>query len=109
METCFAPLVAWVLSWWKGNQLTVAVDATTLGQRFVVVVISGRYCGCTIPVAWTMLLATEKRTGRGKWGRMLRQGRAAVPRRSCVIVLADRGLYARWLLQRIVSLGWHPS
>ena len=25
-----------------------------------------------------------------------------------VIVLADRGLYARWLYRRIVRLGWHP-
>ena len=25
-----------------------------------------------------------------------------------VIVLADRGLYARWLYRKIVSLDWHP-
>jgi hypothetical protein len=25
-----------------------------------------------------------------------------------VIVLADQGLYARWLFRRIVRLGWHP-
>jgi hypothetical protein len=25
-----------------------------------------------------------------------------------VLVLADRGLYARWLYRHIVSLGWHP-
>jgi hypothetical protein len=25
-----------------------------------------------------------------------------------VLVLADRGLYARWLFRRIVRLGWHP-
>ena len=39
---------------------------------------------------------------------MLRQVRAVVPRRFFVIVLAARGLYARWLLQRIVRWGWHP-
>jgi hypothetical protein len=37
---------------------------------------------------------------------MLRQVRAVVPRRFFVIVLADRGWYARWLLQRSVRLGW---
>jgi hypothetical protein len=31
-----------------------------------------------------------------------------VPRGWTVIVLADRGLYARWLFRRIVRLGWHP-
>ena len=25
-----------------------------------------------------------------------------------MLVLTDRGLYARWLLRRIVRLGWHP-
>jgi hypothetical protein len=39
---------------------------------------------------------------------MLRQVRRAVPRTWTVIVLADRGLYARWLFRRITRLGWHP-
>jgi hypothetical protein len=29
VEQCFAPLLAWVLSWWKGTQLALAVEATT--------------------------------------------------------------------------------
>jgi hypothetical protein len=108
VESCFAPLLAWVLSWWEGQQLALAVDATTLGQRFVVLVVSVLYRGCAIPVAWTVLPATEKHAWRREWLRMLRQVRAVVPRRFFVIVLADRGLYARWLFQRIVRLGWHP-
>jgi hypothetical protein len=108
VESCFAPLLAWVLSWWEGNQLALALDATTLGQRFVVLVVSVVYRGCAIPVAWTVLPAGEKHAWRGEWLRMLRQVRAVVPRRFFVIVLADRGLYARWLFQRIVRLGWHP-
>lgn len=108
VESCFAPLLAWVLRWWEGHQLALAVDATTLGQRFVVLVISVLYRGCAIPVAWTVLPATEKHGWRGEWLRMLRQVRAVVPRRFFVIVLADRGLYARWLFRRIVRLGWHP-
>jgi hypothetical protein len=108
VETCFAPWLGWVLSWWEGNQLAIAVDATTLGQRFVVLVVSVGYRGCAIPVAWTVLPATEKQAWRGEWQRRLRQVRAVVPRRYFGIVLADRGLYARWLFQRIVRLGWHP-
>jgi len=97
-----------VLSWWEGQQLALAVDATTLGQRFVVLVVSVLYRGCAIPVAWTVIPATEQHAWRGEWLRMLRQVRTAIPRRFFVIVLADRGLYARWLCQRIVRLGWHP-
>jgi hypothetical protein len=29
VEACFAPFLAWVLSWWDGQQLALAVDATT--------------------------------------------------------------------------------
>jgi hypothetical protein len=39
---------------------------------------------------------------------MLRQGHRAVPRSWTGLVLAARGLYARWLLRRITRLGWHP-
>ena len=31
VETCFAPLLGWVVSGWQGTQLALALDATTLG------------------------------------------------------------------------------
>src|SRR5712692_7804883 len=108
VESCFAPLLGWVLSWWEGHQLALALDATTLGQRFVGLALSVLYRGWAIPVAWTVLPAGEKRGWRREWLRMLRQVRSAVPRRFFVIVVSDRGLYARWLFRRIVRLGWHP-
>jgi len=108
VETCFAPLLAWGLRWWEEEQLALALAATTLGQRFVVLVISVLSRGCAIPVAWTVLPATEKHAWRGEWLRLLRQGRAVVPRRFFVLVLAARGLSARWVYRRIVRLGWHP-
>jgi hypothetical protein len=33
---------------------------------------------------------------------------ASVPPTWTVLVLADRGLYARWLFEQVVTLGWHP-
>ncbi len=108
VESCFAPLLEWVLSWWQGQQLALAVDATALGARFVVLAVSVVYRGCAIPVAWTVLPANQKHAWRGEWLRMLRQLRPAIPATMTVIVLADRGLYARWLFRRIVRLGWHP-
>ena len=108
VEPCFVPLLAWVLCWWQGTQLALALDATTLGTRFTVLVISVVSRGCAIPVAWTVLEATAKHAWRREWLRMLRQIHRAVPPTWTVIVLADRGLYARWLLRRITRLGWHP-
>jgi len=108
VEACFVPLLGWVLSRWQSLHLALALDATSLGQRFVVLTVSVLYRGCAIPVAWAILPATEKHAWRGEWLRLLRLLRPAIPRPMNVIVLADRGLYARWLFRRIVRLGWHP-
>src|SRR6266403_3740648 len=108
LEPCFEPLLRWVLSGWQGTQVALALDATTLGTRFTVLAISVVYRGCAIPVAWTILLANMPHAWRREWLRMLRQLRPAIPRAWTVIVLADRGLYARWLFRRIVRLSWHP-
>jgi hypothetical protein len=108
VETCFAPLLSWVVSDWQGTQLALAIDATTLGQRFVVLAVSVVYRGCAMPVAWVILPAGTKHAWRREWLRLLRVLRPAIPPGWTVIVLADRGLYAPWLFRRIVKLGWHP-
>src|SRR5712691_2131762 len=108
VETCFAPLLSWIVSGWQGTQLALALDATTLGEQFVVLAVSVVYRGCAIPVAWVILPAGQKHAWRGEWLRLLRRLWRVVPRHWTVIVLADRGLYAPWLFRRIVKLGWHP-
>lgn len=108
ITTCFTPLLTWILSGWHSLQLALAMDATTLGDRFVVLVISVVYRGCAIPVAWTVLPATIPHAWREEWVRLLSLLKPAIPKTMTVIVLADRGLYARWLFEHIVSLGWHP-
>ncbi len=108
VETCFVELLGWVLARWEGTQLALALDATSLGQRFTVLVVSVVYRGCAIPVAWVVLPMVEKEAWRPHWLRLLRQVRRAVPRHWTVVVLADRGLYAKWLFRRIRRLKWHP-
>jgi len=108
VETCFPLLLGWVVSWWQGTQLALALDATTLGQRFVVLAVSVVYRGCAIPVAWVILPAGAKHAWRREWLRLVRRLRPAIPPGWTVIVLADRGLYAPWLFRRITRLGWHP-
>jgi hypothetical protein len=108
VEPCFAPLLGWVVSGWQGTQLALALDATTLGTRCVVLAISVVYRGCAIPVAWVILPAGAKHAWRREWLRLLRRLRPAIPHGWTVIVWADRGLYAPWLCRRITRLGWHP-
>src|SRR5262249_29882535 len=52
---CFAPLLAWVLSLWRGSDLVVALDVTNLGERFHVLCASVVVRGLGIPVAWKIL------------------------------------------------------
>jgi len=108
VQACFAPLLAWVMSWWQASQIALALDATTLGDRYVVLTISVLYRGCAVPVAWRILPANVKQSWRPEWLGLLHLLYAALPREVRVLVLADRGLYARWLFGRIVRLGWHP-
>jgi len=105
VETCFPLLLGWVASWWQGTQLALAIDATAVGTRFVVLAVSVVYRGCAIPVAWVVWPANTTHAWRREW---LRRRRPALPRGWTVLVLADRGLYAPWLLRRMVRLGWHP-
>lgn len=108
VTTCFVPLLRWIVRLWQGTELALTVDATSLSNRFVALVVSVVYRGCAIPVAWTILPAGHTRAWRREWLRLLRQLRPAIPPDWTVVVLADRGLYARWLFRRIVRLGWHP-
>jgi hypothetical protein len=86
VETCFAPLLGWVVRWWQGTQLALAIDATTVGQRFVVLAVSVVYRGCAIPVAWVVLPAGAKHAWRREWLRLLRP---AIPAGWTVSVLAE--------------------
>jgi hypothetical protein len=108
VRACFAPLLQWVLADWPCRQLALALDATTLGQRFTALVISVLYRGCAVPVAWKVLPAARKHPWKGEWLGLLQECRRRLPAGWTVIVLTDRGLYAKWLFQAIQRQGWHP-
>jgi hypothetical protein len=108
VSRCFVPLVQWIVSLWTTTAMALVLDATSLGERFVVLTVSVVIRGCAIPIAWTVLVGQQKSAWRPHWLRMVRQVRPAIPTDWTVLVLADRGLYARWLFRRIVRLGWHP-
>lgn len=107
---CFGPLVRWVLHHWPEGErrVALALDATTLGQRFTVLVISVLVRGCAIPVAWKVLPYNQKGSWRPHWEGLLEALRGSIPAEWDVLVLADRGLYAPWLYHKIVAVGWHP-
>jgi hypothetical protein len=108
VATCFAPLLRWVLRWWQGETLPLAIDATSLGQRWVVIAVCVLYRGCALPVAWHVVPGP----GRGPWiapvQALLAALAPAVPSTMTVLVLTDRGLWSPRLWRCITELGWHP-
>ena len=110
VSSCFPCLLRWVVAWSPPScrQLALAMDASTLGQRFTILTISVLIRGCAIPVAWHIVEATRAGAWRPHWEALFGHLQGAVPPDWLVTVAADRGLYAKWLFQTIQRLGWHP-
>lgn len=109
VEQSFAPLLQWILKeWGTPRQLTLAMDATYLGERFTVLAISVVYRGCALPVAWRVLRGNVKGEWHPQWMALLHALKPAVPGKWTVYVLTDRGLYSKRLFEGIVHCGWHP-
>ena len=114
---CFAPLLRWVLAWWRSSRLApvsstgqaLAVDPTLKGDQTTAIVISVVYRGCAIPVAWRILRANQ----RGSWMdpivELLQALAPAVPREMTVVVLCDRGLASPKLWNQIRAQSLPPA
>lgn len=99
VKTCFAPLLAWVLSKFRGDhqQVVLALDATYLKDRFVILAVSVVVCGCAIPVAWHIQESEHKGEWNPIWKRLLQELQPAMPTAWTVFVLSDSGLYSKKL------------
>lgn len=108
VDGCFVWLLRWVVRWWTSETLPLAIDATSLGSRWVVLAVCVLYRGCAIPVAWHLTPGP----GRGPWIAPLRalltHLAPAVPATMTVLVLTDRGLWSPRLWRQIKQVGWHP-
>lgn len=108
VEGCFVGLLRWVLGWWQGETLPLAIDVTSLGSRWVVIAVCVLYRGCAIPVAWHV----KPGPGRGEWIPplldLVTRLVPAVPTAMTVLVLTDRGLWSPRLWRQLKEIGWHP-
>lgn len=82
VEACFADLLRSVLRGWEGKkELALAMDASTLGERFTVLSISVMYRGCGIPVAWKIIAAMGSVRMASALGRVARNVGSSGPAR----------------------------
>lgn len=104
----FGPLFAWTLWLLRPREVVLALDPTLCRDRLTVLAVSVVVHGCAVPVAWTILRANEPGAWMPHWQPMLALLHAAVPERTRVVVVTDRGLQSRTLFAEITALGWHP-
>ncbi len=114
VETCFAPLLAWVLSWRvpPGPEapppLVLAVDPTHQADRLVALTVSVVLNQTALPVAWQMVPAQASLSWMASLCRLLARLAPAVAAGMAVPVLCDRGRYSPRLWRHIQAWGWHP-
>lgn len=110
VEACFAPLLHWVceLAGSHEKRLVLALDASTVGDRLTILCVSVLVGGGAIPVAWKLLLGNTPGAWTPHWQGLFQALAQAIPATWCVVVTADRGVYAAWLFEAIQANGWHP-
>jgi hypothetical protein len=105
---CFGPLLDWILATWSTRRLALALDPTTLADRWIVLTVAVVYRGCGVPVAWKILAADQRGSWNQHWRTLLEQLADRLGNDWTVTVLSDRGLESRELFTAITALGWHP-
>ena len=106
--TGFAPLLHWITAVWQGPRLALALDATTLADRVVVLCLSVLYRGSAILVAWRVLPANQPGSWRPHLRNLFTDVAGALPPDTTVLVLTDRGLWSPQIWRAIQAQGWHP-
>jgi hypothetical protein len=111
-QTLFPALLRLVVEWLRLPQVFLALDATTLGNRWTVLALGVVVHHHTIPIAWRVLRGNTKGAWLPLCEAMLALLRGALPKSMPVYVLTDRGLWSPELFwgnraQRVASADAH--
>jgi hypothetical protein len=92
VTTCFAPLLRWIVRLWgnENRQMVLVLDATTLGERWMILSISVVIRSCAIAVAWKVLGGHEKGSWRPHWEGLLKYLDGCIPAEWQVLVGRSR-------------------
>jgi hypothetical protein len=106
VRACFPALLRWVVAWWEGQQLALALDATTLRDQVTVLSLSVLYRGGAIPIAWQVTAGNQPGAWIAPLLALLPPLAAVVPSGWQVLVLTDRGLNSTALRRGLQQVGW---
>jgi hypothetical protein len=107
-QTLFPTLLRLVVAWLRLPQVFLALDATTLGNRWTVLALGVVVHHHTIPIAWKVVRGNTIGAWLPLCEALLGLLRGALPKAMPVYVLTDRGLWSPELFAAIVRNRWHP-
>src|SRR3954454_8711691 len=81
-----------ILATWPSPSVVLALDATTIHDRFTVLTIALVYRPSAIPLLWTVLPGNTPAAWQPHWQRMLDRLARAIGGDRFVLVVTDRGL-----------------
>lgn len=108
VEQVAPALGRWILDAWPSPSVALALDATSIHDRFTVLAISLVYRRCAIPLIWTVLPGNTPGAWQPHWERMSARLGEWIGGDRFVLALTDRGLYSPQLFRALVRAGWHP-
>lgn len=91
----FGPLLSWTRWLLRPREVVFALDPTLCRDRLAVLAVAVVVHGCAVPVAWKVVVAHEPGAWMPHWQPMLARLAEAVPARTRVVVVTDRGLQSR--------------
>lgn len=109
LTRCFRVLLACALRYLpRKAPIYLALDATTLKNRFVILTIALLYRNTALPIAWRVVPAYQKGSWNTHWCALLHALRGVIPAKRTVWGLTDRGWWSPVVYEAIRQNGWHP-
>ena len=94
------------LASWQGERIYLALDSSSLWDRFVIVRVALIYRGRALPLSWLVLEHRSSSVAFEAYKPILREAAAILPKSCQVILLADRGFDDQALFCKARDLGW---
>jgi hypothetical protein len=94
------------LASWAGEKIYLALDSSSLWNRFVIVRLALIYRGRALPLSWMVMKHASSSVAFEDYKQILKDAAAILPPRCRVILLADRGFDDNDLFCQARDLGW---
>ena len=106
-RSLYAPFITGALSHWKRPTIHVALDATSVNDRLVVVRTALIYRQRALPLAWRVFQRKSVMLAFEQYADVIRYTATLLPTDATVTLLGDRGFRDIRLMQLARDLGWH--